>query len=61
MHFVADQMRRGSDTDAHHIEYAIPAMHVPTPDAGRIRESKIRTFTSQQVDNGGTLFLDKFR
>ena len=24
------------------------------PNAGRIRESKIRSFTSQQIDNGGT-------
>lgn len=31
------------------------------PDAGRIRESKIKSFTGQQVDNDGTLFLDKFR
>ena len=31
------------------------------PNAGRIRESKIRSFTSQQIDNGGTFFLDKFR
>lgn len=30
MHFVADQMRRESDTDVHRIEYTVLATHVPT-------------------------------